>query len=238
MKILVFDTGPIISLAMNNLLWLLEPLQKRFNGEFYIPELVKRELIDRPLQSKKFKFEALQVQQYVTNDILKIIPDEQIQDYTNKLLDFANHSFTAHNHYIPIVHYGEISALAAACSLKADALVLDERTTRELVERPNMLADLLFKKLHTPVKMNDGNISQFRKSLQPIKIIRSFELAIVAYELGLLEKYLEKEEEKTIPNVRKTLLEGVLWGIKLNGCAVARSEIDEIISIEEKQKKI
>ena len=55
MKSLVFDAGPIISLTMNNLLWLLDPLKVNFKGEFYIPMAVKGELVDRPLTTKKFR---------------------------------------------------------------------------------------------------------------------------------------------------------------------------------------
>jgi len=61
MKALVFDTGPIITLAMNNLLWLVKEMKDKFNGEFYITESVKRECVDRPLTSKKYKYEAIQV---------------------------------------------------------------------------------------------------------------------------------------------------------------------------------
>ena len=56
MKSLVFDAGPIITLTMNNLLWLLNPLKNNFKGEFYLSAAVKEELIDRPLQTKKYKF--------------------------------------------------------------------------------------------------------------------------------------------------------------------------------------
>ena len=58
MKSIVFDTGPIISLTLNNLLWIIEPLHDRFGGEFYITKAVYKELIDRPLSTKKYKFEA------------------------------------------------------------------------------------------------------------------------------------------------------------------------------------
>jgi len=238
MKTMVFDAGPIISLVMNNLLWILEPLQKKFGGYFYITEAVKKEITDIPLQSKKFKFEALQVQQYLSNGVINVIPDYKIEAHTKRLIEAANHSFVAHNHFIQIVHNGEISVLAASCFLEADATVMDERTSRELVERPNILADVLSKKLHTPVKINKTNLNLFKENLSAIKIIRSFELATIAFESGLLDKYLEQDEEKSVPHLRKTLLEGVLWGIKLNGCAVARSEIDEIISVEEREKRI
>ena len=35
-KALIFDSGAIITLALNNLLYILKPLKKEFGGEFYI----------------------------------------------------------------------------------------------------------------------------------------------------------------------------------------------------------
>ena len=42
MKSLVFDTGSVISLVMNNLLWTLKPLKKQYGGDFFIPKGVKK----------------------------------------------------------------------------------------------------------------------------------------------------------------------------------------------------
>ncbi len=62
MKTIVFDTGPIISLTMNNLLGLLEHLKKKSNARFLIPRQVKAELVDNPMNNtKRFMFEAMQV---------------------------------------------------------------------------------------------------------------------------------------------------------------------------------
>lgn len=47
------------------------------------------------------------------------------------------------------------------------------------------------------------------------------------YEFGLLDKFLTR-----IPEARKNLLESVLWGVKLNGCAVSREEIEDILKME------
>ncbi|MBI2656373.1 hypothetical protein HYX03_01385 [Candidatus Woesearchaeota archaeon] len=49
----------------------------------------------------------------------------------------------------------------------------------------------------------------------------------IAYEHGLLDDYITK-----IPDARKNLLESVLWGVKLNGCAVSKDEIEQIVRIE------
>ena len=46
MNTLFFDTGPVISMTMNHILWVLRPLKKQFNGNFFITDFVKKELID------------------------------------------------------------------------------------------------------------------------------------------------------------------------------------------------
>jgi predicted nucleic acid-binding protein len=232
MRCLVFDAGPIISLTMNNLLWLLEQLKSRYVGEFYISRTVKDELIDRPLQTKKFKFEALQVLQYVTNDVLKVVGDDNIKEKAIQLLELANHSFMARGQYVNIVHFGEMEALAAALLLHADALVVDERTTRYLIDKPEMLVKRMEQKLHTHVEIDRLSLQRLKELVKGIKVIRSVELVAVAFEKGLLDLYITEKEKGMMPDIRKNLLESVLWTVKLNGCAVAESEINDILRFE------
>ena len=134
MKSLIFDAGPIISLATNNLLFILEPLKKKFNGKFYITEAVRKEIVDRPLETKKFKFEAIQVERLIENGVLDVADNDFIRENTPRLLNMANEIFKAYNNYIKIVHFAEISVIAAAVNLNADAIVIDEKTTRFLIE--------------------------------------------------------------------------------------------------------
>lgn len=227
MKSLIFDAGPIISLATNNLLWILEPLKGRFNGKFYITNAVRQELVDKPLETKKFKFEAIQVERLIENGVLETIDNNFIREKTPGLLNTANEIFTAYNNYIRIVHYAEMSVIAAAISINADAIVLDEKTTRFLIENPKMIMEILKKTLHMPISINESNLKEFNNTVEGIKTIRSIELVTIAYEHGLLESYVTK-----IPDARKNLLESVLWGVKLNGCAVSKEEIEQIVKIE------
>ena len=87
--------------------------------------------------------------------------------------------------------------------------------------------NILKHNLHTKVEINSNNIKEFRRITKNVRIIRSAELATIAFERGLLDKYLTH-----IDNPRKTLLESILWGIKLNGCAVTKREIEKIIGTE------
>ena len=227
MKSLIFDTGPIISLATNNLLWTLEPLKEKFNGAFIITDAVKRELIDRPLDTKKFKFEAIQVEKLIENGILQIMDNTQISQEAFKFLEIANNVYNAFNNPMRIVHYAEMSVLAAAIQVKADAVAIDEKTTRHLIENPDNLKRILENTLHTKISVNESNLKEFRKMTSELKTIRSVELVAVAYEEGILDKFITK-----LPNARKNLLESVLWGVKLNGCAVSEDEIKQIMRMQ------
>ncbi len=231
MKSLVFDSGPVISLAMNNLLWLLESLKKLFRGEFYIPESVKAELVDDPLQSKKFKFEALQVQGLLNNGTFKVLEDGLTKQKTLELLRLANSCFKAKGRNLTLVHYGEVASVVAASHLNASALVMDERITRELIEHPSHLAAMMGKKLRTSVEADRANIEAVRQATQGIQIIRSTELAAIAFENGLLDRYLTEKSA----DARKTLIESVLWGLKLKGCAINERGIKAIIAAELKR---
>ena len=224
MKSIIFDAGPVISLASNNLLFILPPLKKKFNGKFYLTKSVKKELVDRPFEIKKFKFEAIQVEKLIEDGVLEIIDNDFIRNESLKLLATANSTFKAFNNYIQIVHFAEMSALIAAMSINADAVALDEKTTRLLIENPGILLKILRKTLHAFISVNEQNLKDFKNRTKNIKTIRSIELVAVAYEHGILDDYITK-----LPDAKKNLLESVLWGVKLNGCAVSREEIEQII---------
>jgi len=226
MRFLVFDSGPIISLTTNNLLWLLEPLKRKFDGEFFITEGVRRELIDRPLSIKKFKFEAFQVQQQVESKILTVTGTDEIKRKSQELLDLANNIFLINNVPMRIAHLGEMESIAAALVWRAEAIVMDERTTRMLIENPSGLEQLFEQRLHEDVKVNQQNLDRFKQMTDGLRIIRSVELVVAAYELGLLEKYAVH-----LPNAKRELLDSVLWGVKLHGCAVSGQEIRDILKL-------
>lgn len=227
MKSLIFDAGPVISLTTNNLLWVLDYLKERFNGDFYIPDAVKGELVDKPLASKKFKFEALQVSFRIRKAVLNVLETPQIKALAEELLELANHSFKVRGKWLQIVQYAEMEVLASAVIMNASAVAIDERTTKLLVEDPDALARMLAKHLRGKVVVNKKNLDKVRQWTKSIRIIRSVELVMIAYEKGILDKYLLDEKAS-----RKTLVESLLWGVKLHGCAISRRELDELVALE------
>ncbi len=230
-KAIVFDTGPIISLTINNLLWILEKLKEDFAGEFYITPAVYDELINKPLNTRKYKLEALQVLPYITKGTLKVYNNLPIIDIAREIEEYANHSFEIDKNCIQIVHKGEIEAVATAVFLNANAIGIDERTTRHLIEKPERIAQHMERTFHKKVLVNWKNIEALRGRFGNLKVIRSVELITIAYEKGFFDSYLQTPT-KVIPNIKQAVLEGALWGVKLNGCSVKEEEIDDILKME------
>ena len=196
-----------------------------------MPDSVKYELIDRPIKSKKFKLEALVIQDYLFEGVFKLVKDKEISTNSNYLLKLANNIYWSKNKPIKIIQKAEMEALALVIHNKSDALVVDERTLRLLIENPKNLAKLLSRRLHTNIKINEKTLNEFRKKIGYINVLRSTELAVVAYDLGALDRFITSNNKIHV-EFKKTLLEGVLWGLKLRGCAISSDEIKEIIKIK------
>lgn len=215
---------------MNHILWCLEDIKKHFNGNFFITESVKKELIDKPLRTKKFKLEALQTLYRINSGVLEIKKVDGLNEKTKHLLNLANSCFKYNSNYLNIVQYAEIDILALALLTKADAMVIDEKTTRLLIEDPKKLEKILSYRIHKKVSIDKENLKKFTEEVKGINLIRSAELVSVAFELGLLDRYLSDR-----PNAKKELLDALLWGIKLEGCAISEKEIRIINKLESKK---
>lgn len=220
-KYIIFDAGPLINFAMNNLLPLLKKLKKDFNGEFIITKEVKNEIIDYPSTLKKYELEALQLKELFDEGIIKhadLSPEQvdQLKDKREEIMGMANTTFSANNEYIHILDKGECAALALSSMLNDSSIIaVDERTTRMLCENPENLRKLLQKKLHANIAANKKNYDYFKK----YKIIRSTELAFLGYKKGLVDIKDKK------------ILEAMLYALKYHGCSISEDEIEEMIKL-------
>jgi len=213
------------------MLWVLDELKKIHDGDFYLPTSVKHEIIDRPIESKKFKLEALQVLETIRRGTLKVYPQEaKLKKLTLDLLDLANSCYSCKGKGVTIIHYAEMEAVALALLLNADAMVVDERMMRAIIEDPLSVERIMSRKFSMKIKLDKKKLKLFKNEVKGIKLIRSVELATVAYEKGWLDVYLPKKNE--VKNPRKTLLTAFLWGLKLRGCAISQAEIDKIVKLE------
>jgi predicted nucleic acid-binding protein len=219
MKYIIFDAGPIISLTMNGLLPVLEKLKKEFNGEFILTPAVKKEVIDKPLKIKKYKLEALQVNELLRKGVFtpssKVIPNQKLHKESSTILKKVNNLFKSSRtgERIKLLHNGEASCMAFSNLCGCDSvIVIDERATRILIEAPENLKGLLSRKLGSDVI----EVGSQGDNLRNHKFIRSAELMYLAYKKGLLQ-------EKT-----KEFLDAVLFALKFKGTAISSGEIEEI----------
>ncbi len=221
-RILFFDAGPIITLVMSRLAWILPELKKHWNGKFYITPAVKYELVDRPLTIRRFEFEALQVMKFIREGVLEVyqdIPSSKVKE----LIELANGSFTLDNQTMDVIQEGEMESAATAVSSNAAGVVMDERTLRLFIESNRDMKTLLetrFKKTVTP---DLQKMDAFSAKLKGLTIIRSIELVGIAYRLGLLDSYIPEGKKG-----REQLIDAVLWNVKYNGCAVTELEIQDL----------
>lgn len=218
-KVLFFDAGPIITLVMARLAWILPELKRKLNGRFYITPAVKYELVDRPLTVRRFEFEALQVLKMIREGVLVIfenIPRQKVSE----LISLANTSFRIDGKTMDVIQEGEMESAAAAIALGAEGIVMDERTLRLFIENNREMKALLEMRFQKQVLPDMKKMDKFSSALQGLTIIRSIELVGVAYALGLLESYVPEGK-----NGREQLLDAVLWDVRYNGCAVTEQEI-------------
>ena len=220
MKYLIFDSGPIISLTMSGMLSVLEKLKDKFNGEFIITPQVKNEIIDRPMRIKKYKLEAIQVKDLVNKGVLKMstkfVPQQKLDRETRWIMQTMNNvlSEPSTKEKISLIHEGEASCLAFSKLCGVDNLiVIDERSTRMMIENPKALEEMMERKLHTPLEVNNNLLNQ----LKQFKFIRSAELLFVAYKKELIG--LKQD---------KNLLDALLYGVKFKGTAISSTEIEDM----------
>jgi len=223
---ILFDASTLISLSMNGLFDELKNLKKIFKGKFIITKEVKAEVIDHPIEVKRFELEALRVKEMLDEGTLELpeslgIKSEDVSLGKEKMFGIANTMFVGDGREITLIHSGEASCLALSRILLdkkiPHVIAIDERTTRMLGEKPEKLKELLERKMETSVKLVKADFKYFRG----FRFIRSTELMYVAWKKGLLE----------IKDGKK-VLDALLWAVKFKGCAVSEDEIKEIMSIK------
>jgi predicted nucleic acid-binding protein len=217
-KFIVFDAGPLISMAMSGTLEVLEKLKEKFDGEFVLTPQVKEEVIDKPSIVKKYELEAVKIRNLLEKKVLKpssdFVSTQKLEQETKKMLKNANTSLYAAEQPITIIQEGEASCLAFASLCDCEpVLVVDERTTRMLVESPDNLRQVMERKFHSKINADDNKIKLFRN----FKIVRSAELLFIAYKKGLFEYKKDKQ-----------LLDALLYAVKYSGTAISSREIEEM----------
>ncbi len=215
---IICDSSSLISLSDSCLLWMLSNLVGSFKGYFLITKTVEHESVTRPLEMKSHTLGAVRVKKLLLDGVIKVVEIPNSAALTSELSSLGNSIFYISGKPLKLIHEGETETLAVAMGLKLRNVLIDERTTRMLVEAPFDMKAHLEDEFHKKIEVNQKNLDRFLEMTRNLNLFRSTEIAIAAYEKGLFKDYGEME---------KRAIEAVLYGLKFSGCSISFSEIEE-----------
>lgn len=217
-NIFVVDSSSLISLSASCLMDIMKGLCKELKMRLIISKAVLNESIKNPLKIRRFELSAFRINKGILDGWLEVKElSREEQHFAKEIMETANGCFLSKHGYLKIIHLGESETLALGKSINAKGIVIDERTTRMIIEEPEKLRRLLQKRHGEKVIMNEKKVKFFKKNFRKQIIVRSSELIALAYERGLLEKALGENKE---------VLKAALYSLKYNGCSLSSGEIE------------
>ena len=221
-RCLIFDAGPLINFSMNGLLDALEKLKADFGGEFLITKEVKEEIIDHPKTVKRFELGAIRLEELYNRGVFKLakLNTEEVDELRrlrDNYMQQSNVMFKTKKKAVHLLDKGECAVLALSTIMKRKTkedvpIVIDERTTRIIIENPGNLKKLMEKKLHTKINANTKTYDLFKG----FKIIRSTELAYIIHKKGLFKLQHPKA------------FEAIVYGLKFKGTSISEKEVQAL----------
>lgn len=220
-KYILADAGVLISLTSSCLESVLRFLHERTDLTLIIPPSVEREAVRRPIerQVKKYLFSALRIKNHIEDGIIKVVED-RLDEETKRIMDLANNMYYIRGRPLKLIQYGESEMVALARKLDIGYVAIDERTMRLLIENPPALKTHIEEEFRINVMTNKKNYDQLGEMLRGIKVFRSSEFVMLAYELGYFDRFHQLKESAFL---------SALYKVKYAGCAISFEEIDAYI---------
>ncbi|MEM2908831.1 MAG: hypothetical protein QW590_00755 [Candidatus Bilamarchaeaceae archaeon] len=225
-KTIVCDSGALISLTTSCLTEILYIFKKKYNVSFIIPPAVEEETVLYPMRRriKEFLFSAVKIKDAINDGVITVMTTERLKQNTERLIKLANNMFYAQGKSINLLHTGETEVLALAGEIGTETILVDERTTRLLLETPFRLKEHMEEEFGVNIMINRNSFEEFSKYVAGLDAIRSSELAMLAYEIGYFNKYQGMEKEAA---------EAALYKIRFAGCSIRFDEIATYLKLVE-----
>ncbi len=213
---IISDSGPLISLAENCIIWILRGLA----NPIIIPKGVEYEAVMHPLQINQYEFNALRIKRMIEEGEI-LVDKRDVRKRTKQIMGLVNSLIFHKGKPLQIMHEGESEVLALALERGLDTVLIDERTARLVVENPWQILDYMESRMNLDLTINERNAKILEELFKDMHVLRSTELVIFAYENGFLEDY----------GTDLNTLKAALYGLKHSGCAISEREIEEYIAI-------
>ncbi len=186
MNKIVMDSGPLISFSDTCLVNIVSFLKKR-GAEFFIPKSVEEEIVTTPIKVRKYAFSAVRLHKAIEDGDLKVFSVNNRK--VERILSAANQAFFLRGKPLRLLHAGEAECLIACRELSASALVIDEKTTRLLIEDAELLQETISDEYGAEVSVNKRKVKEFGELTNGIEILRSADLAATAAKRGYFSSF-------------------------------------------------
>jgi hypothetical protein len=216
------DSGVLISLTSSCLDDLLYFFKKHFGLRFIIPPSVEDEAVSRPMRSgfRKYLFSAVRIKDAIDDGVI-VVAEAKISDKTRRIMYAANNLFYIRGKPLRLIQLGESEMLALALELDIEYILIDERTTRMLIEAPFRLKEHLQEEFGVNVMIDKKKLKELSSMISPLRALRSSELVMLAHENGYF-RHFKKLQRKAI--------EAALYKVRFSGCSIRFDEIEEYMS--------
>jgi hypothetical protein len=212
----VCDASSLIALTDAGLLGALMSVEQRMKGDLLVTREVINESINNPIKVPEYSFSAVRLKRALDSGAFGLV---EFSDNTfDKILNSANNMFYT-NRPFHLVNHGEAEMLAAAIDNNLTTMLMDERTTRALIEAPMELKNHLENEFHVRINVNQDMYAEFKEMTSGLQVIRSAEIVALANEKGYFKKY------KDLSNAA---YEAALYAVKFKGCSIGFDEIKEL----------
>jgi len=218
----ICDSGVLISLTSACLDNLLYFFSERHKVRFIVPPSVEYEVVDRPMQGdlRKHLFSALRIKEAINDGVVAVV-DANVENEARRIMNAANATFYMKGKPIKLIHYAESEMLALALELGVDNIVIDERTSRLLIEAPFKLKQHMESEFQVNIMVNKNSFRELASRISQLKTLRSSELVMLAYENGYF---------KSFNKIELAALEAALYKMKFSGCSISFEEISGYLS--------
>jgi predicted nucleic acid-binding protein len=222
-KEILCDSGIFISLTDSCLDPILRFFTEKHGVHFIIPPSVEYEIVKRPLKKKmkQYSFSAIKLKELISDGVILSV-DANVEYEAKHIQRVANNLFFAKGKSLNLIQMGEAEMIALAKRLDIENILIDERTTRLLIEAPYKMKSHLAEELGVNVMVDKKSLTEFSSITKGMSAIRSCELVMVAYENGYFDHFKE---------LKLDVLEAALYKVKFSGCSLRFDEVRDYMKI-------
>ena len=172
---LIFDSSALISLGNNGLEYLFEEFKKRNpNIKLYMMQSVYDETIAIKDKIIKFGWLGIKYERLVKNKTFEVVLPKKTEMIDN-LENICNSIYFTKHGKLEILQAGELESVAYTKEKNA-ILVIDEITTRWLLENPYKLHSLMETRYKEKVSIDRKALNRAALEFAKIKVVRSIDL--------------------------------------------------------------